>query len=94
MTRALAAAAAVAVMLAAVGCGGGGKAHHDTTTSGSGPGSAPATADREPSIALHLQGSRPLPSGWGDTRTTRHGAALLTCWAVPPSIISSKPRLL
>ena len=62
MRRALAAAAAVAVMLAAVGCGGGGKAHHDTTTSGSGPGSAPATADREPSIALHLQGSRPLPS--------------------------------
>src|SRR5215218_9160268 len=34
-------------------------------------------------------GSRLLPSGWGDTRTTRHGAALLTCWAVPPSTMSS-----
>jgi hypothetical protein len=39
-------------------------------------------------------GSRLLPSGWGDTRTTRHGAALLTCWAVPPSTMSSNPRLL
>jgi DNA invertase Pin-like site-specific DNA recombinase len=37
-------------------------------------------------------GFRPLPSGWGDTRTTRHGAALLTCWAVPPSTMSSRPR--